>query len=310
MKRLILALTLSVVAGPLWAQSRPHVLGVAHIALRVSDVEQARVFYKDFLGFGEPYELNNRDGSLALTFIKVNDRQYIELFPGLGQNQDRLNHISFYVDDAEAMRAYLRSRGVAAPEKLTKARIGTLNFNVKDPDGHTVEIVEYTADSWAARESGKFMTDERISQRIMHVGVIVRDLPKAMAFYRDILGFAETWRGAARDSETLSWVNLKVPDGGDYVEFMLYAQQPAPDRRGVQHHLCLEIEDAETAVARLNRRRYRQSYTRDIEIRTGINRKRQVNLYDPDGTRVELMESRTVDGTPAPASTLPPPSRD
>jgi lactoylglutathione lyase len=71
----------------------------------------------------------------------------------------------------------------------------------------------------------------------------------------------------------------------------------------------LEIEDAETAVARLNRRRYRQSYTRDIEIRTGINRKRQVNLYDPDGTRVELMESRTVDGTPAPASTLPPPSR-
>ena len=92
---------------------------------------------------------------------------------------------------------------------------------------------------------------------------------------------------------------MKVPDGGDYVAFMLYAQQPPPDRRGVQHHLCLEIEDAEAAVARLNRRPYRQGYTRDIEIRTGINRKRQVNLYDPDGTRIELMEPDTIDGVPA-----------
>jgi lactoylglutathione lyase len=41
--------------------------------------------------------------------------------------------------------------------------------------------------------------------------------------------------------------------------------------------------------------------------RTGINRKRQVNLFDPDGTRVELMEPDTIDGRPVPSSTLPPP---
>ena len=49
------------------------------------------------------------------------------------------------------------------------------------------------------------------------------------------------------------------------------------------------------------------SYTRPVEIRTGINRKRQVNLFDPDGTRVELMEPNTIDGKPTPSSTLPPP---
>lgn len=306
------AVCLILTAAPLLAQSppRPKVLGVGHIALRVSDVEQSRAFYKDFLGFGEPYQLNNQDGSLALTFIKVNDRQYIELFPGLAADQDRLNHISFYVDDAEAMRAYLGSRGVTVPEKLTKARIGTMNFNVKDPDGHTVEIVQYAPDSWAAREEGKFMADERISKRMMHVGVLVGDLPRAMAFYGDILGFSETWRGAARDSKALSWVNLKVPDGEDYVEFMLYTEEPAPNRRGVQHHLCLEVEDADAAVVRLNQQPYRQGYQREIEIRTGINRKRQVNLFDPDGTRIELMESNTVDGAPAPSSALPPPSRN
>ena len=44
-----------------------------------------------------------------------------------------------------------------------------------------------------------------------------------------------------------------------------------------------------------------------MEIATGVNHKRQLNLWDPDGTRVELMEPRTVDGFPAPSSTAPPP---
>jgi hypothetical protein len=44
-----------------------------------------------------------------------------------------------------------------------------------------------------------------------------------------------------------------------------------------------------------------------MEIRTGRNRKRQCNLFDPDGTRIELMEPKTVDGQPAPPSDAPPP---
>ena len=65
-------------------------LVVAHIALFVSDIEKSRAFYKDFLGFSEPFKLDKPDGSLSLTFIKVNDRQYIELFPGLQPGADRL----------------------------------------------------------------------------------------------------------------------------------------------------------------------------------------------------------------------------
>ena len=38
-----------------------------------------------------------------------------------------------------------------------------------------------------------------------------------------------------------------------------------------------------------------------------MNSKRQINLYDPDGTRIELMEPNTVDGKPAPDSTAPVP---
>ena len=68
-------------AAPPDAPQRPRITGIAHIALSVHDIAQSRIFYKDFLGFGEPYKLDNPNGSLSLTFIKVNERQYIELFP-------------------------------------------------------------------------------------------------------------------------------------------------------------------------------------------------------------------------------------
>jgi lactoylglutathione lyase len=67
------------------------------------------------------------------------------------------------------------------------------------------------------------------------------------------------------------------------------------------------VPDAAKAVEELKKRAARGVYGRDITIQTGVNRRRQVNLYDPDGTRIELMEPTTVDGKPAPSSTAPPP---
>jgi lactoylglutathione lyase len=285
---------------------RPRILGVAHIALYVSDIEKSRAFYKDFLGFGEPFQIDNPDKSLALTFIKVNDRQYIELFPGLKPGADRLNHISIQTDDAEAMRVYLASRGVAVPAKTPKGRIKNSNFNVKDPDGHTVEIVQYEPDGFTVREKGKYMTDARASDRILHLGIIVGDLAAANKFYGDILGFREIWRGSSNGT-TLSWTNMQVPDGEDYIEFMLYKDLPDPDKRGTQHHICLLTPNLAQTQAKLEALPYRKTYTRPMEPRTGVNRKRQLILFDPDGTRVELMEPVTVDGKPAPPSTAPPP---
>ena len=60
--------------------------------------------------------LNNPDGTLSLTFIKINERQYIELFPERTPATDRLNHISIETDDIEGMRLYLASQGVKVPD--------------------------------------------------------------------------------------------------------------------------------------------------------------------------------------------------
>ena len=284
---------------------RPRITGVAHVALFVHDIEKSRAYYRGLLGYQEVFSLNNPNGSLSLTFVKINDRQYIELFPETAPDTDRLNHISIQVDDAEAMRAYLASKGIKVPEKVGKGRIRNSNFNVKDPDGHTVEIVQYEPDGWTVRDNGKAMDAQRISTHMMHAGIIVGALEPAMKFYREILGFEEIWRGS-KDGKTLSWVNMKVPDGGDYIEFMLYDELPGATARGSSHHICLEVPDIDKALADLQQRPGRAAYTRPMEIRTGINRKRQLNLFDPDGTRTELMEPKTVDGKPAPSSQAAP----
>ena len=286
--------------------NRPRITGVAHIAIFTSDIAKARDFYSALLGYEEPFLLSSPPNKLDLTFIKINERQYIEIFPEKEAGSDRLNHISVETDDIEGMRTYLASRGVTVPAKAGRARIGNLAFNVKDPDGHTVEFVQYTPEGWTVREKGKFLGKNRVSDRMAHLGILVGKLDDAKKFYGGILGFTETWRGT-RDPKQLSWVNMKVPDGDDYIEFMLYKDMPAPDKRGTQHHFCLFVPDIEKSLAAIEALPARKGYTRPLEIRTGVNRKRQLNLFDHDGTRVELMEPHTIDGQPTPSSDAPPP---
>jgi lactoylglutathione lyase len=306
MKIAPLLLLLSAMAANAAEAKRPEILGVVHISLFAHDYEASRSFYHDFLGFEEPYSLKNADGSPSLTFFKLNDHQYLELGPEKTAGSDRLNHYAIETTDAEAMRQYLASKAVAVPDHVPKGRIGNLNFMIKDPEGHSIEIVQYPADGWTMREKGKYMPDTRISKRLMHVGIIVTKFDEEMKFYEDVLGFQEIWRGSST-GKVLSWVNLKVPDGNDYIEFMLFKDPPDPTRRGTAHHLCLEVPDIAASAAELAKKPYRSKYTHPLEPKTGVNRKRQLNLFDPDGTRTELMEPHTVDGVPAKASTALPP---
>jgi lactoylglutathione lyase len=216
-----------------------------------------------------------------------------------------LNHISFYTENAEAMRDYLAAKGVKVPEKVGKGQTGNKNYNITDPDGNIVEIVEYQPDSWTAREKGNFLPDTRISDHIAHVGVLVGAVQPAMDFYHGILGFNEFWRGTG--SETLSWINMRVPDGQDYLEFMLYNKLPEPDKRGTKNHLSLTVPDAQKAIEILKARPAFKDYGKELKVQVGVNQKRQVNIYDPDGSRVELMEPNTITGKPTPSSNAPPP---
>ena len=269
------ALVALLVAVPLLTTqpvTRPKILGVAHIAVFVSDLTKARAFYEDLLGFDEPFTLPKPDGSVQIAFVKINDRQWIELFNQPTAGEGQLNHIALYTDDADRMRDYLAAKGVEVPATVGRGRTGNKNFTIRI-DGHTVEIVEYQP-TLTAKDAGNHARRRRVSGRARrHPGrqpVENRSIP--------VCSF-EFWRGSA-PPQTLSWVNMRVPDGGDYIELMLYDELPPPDRRGPRT-TCLLVPERRKAVAMFDARPSRSSYTRAVEIRTGINRKRQVNLFDP-----------------------------
>lgn len=75
---------------------------------------------------------------------------------------------------------------------------------------------------------------------------------------------------------------------------------------GTKNHLALEGPDCARAVAILKARPAAKEFRME-DMKVGVNRKRQVNVYDPDGSRVELLEPTTIDGKPTPPSVARPP---
>jgi lactoylglutathione lyase len=268
-------------------------VGVAHIRLKTNNLAASREFYTHVLGFQEPLAFQEFSGGPSLTVFKVNDHQYIELVSE-PQNStgDRLVDIAFETTDAVALRGYLASQGVAVPDRLGPESNGDLSFTVKDPDGHSVEFFQYAPGGLEARNFGNFRFDTSVSQRIIHVGVTVHDRAAADRFYKDVLGFRLMWQGGMTDSRT-DWVDMRVPEGTDWLEYMLNVDHPSPHTLGVMHHLALGVASMQQAYATVSERGYHGE-----KPQIGRDGKWQLNLYDPvydpDGTRVELMEAKPV----------------
>jgi lactoylglutathione lyase len=285
------------------APKRPRILGVPHVAFRVHDIETSRHFYKDFLGYSEPFSIKP-DGKLVMTFIKINDHQYVELSPEDNPQQPRFVHLALQTDDAEGFRLYLKSKGYKVPDKpASKGRIRNTATGVEDPDGNHIDVTQYEPDGESMKDAGKDMSDARISRKMLHVGFYASK-PETAHFYIDLLGFREFWRGSV-DGKTASYSNLYAPEGDEYVEFILGASPDTVERKGTVYHIALEVPDMDAAMAKLNANPARKDYKRTIEAKVGKNHKRQCNLFDPDGNRVELMEDHTVDGMPSPMALLP-----
>jgi catechol-2,3-dioxygenase len=73
------ALAIAILAvRPLVAQSTD-LDGIAHVALRVTDLNKSRQFYET-LGFEKAFEFAQAGKAIEL-FMKINNRQFIELYP-------------------------------------------------------------------------------------------------------------------------------------------------------------------------------------------------------------------------------------
>jgi catechol 2,3-dioxygenase-like lactoylglutathione lyase family enzyme len=262
MMRCTLAVAL-ILAG-LWqappAADRPRVFGIAHVSVQTSDLAKARTFYGGMLGFAEQAPAQ----SGRAVFV-VNARQRLIVHDGLPPDRDeRLLDVAF---DVDAVRS----------------------AETKDPDGHVIRFVAMrgSADATAS-------PDRRISRRILHAGLTIKDPVAADRFYKDTLGFSEIWRGG-RPEGTISWINMRVPDGTDYLEYMLYPGAP-PTRQqlGSAHHVALLVPDIQQALETVRARTHLDDRNHRATPNIGVNNRWQLNVFDPDGTRVEFMEPFTV----------------
>src|SRR5688572_24405785 len=141
---------------------RPRVTGISELVLEVADLEAARRFYRDVLGFEETLYGEGRDGRY---WYLVGDTARLGLWtPQVGLAGGRGGahvHFAFHVSDEEVdrMLARLEERGgeVEGPIQLGPGRA----IYVTDPDGNVVEfsaqdMAAYTSEARAGGPSGTF----------------------------------------------------------------------------------------------------------------------------------------------------------
>jgi catechol 2,3-dioxygenase-like lactoylglutathione lyase family enzyme len=283
--RRVALLTLFAAAAGYAQPQRPPIVGVAHVSLKVRDLAESHKFYGAGLGLAEVFQAGSS------TYFKINDHQYIQVTPGLkDDSEDRLLHVAFETTDVRKLRDYLASKGVTVPAKAVPNAEGDLSVIVHDPEGREVEFVEYTRGSLTRKNFGKSLAPDRISDRIIHCGFIVQDRALENTFWKDILGFHEMWYGGMTDDRA-DWIDMRVPEGTDWLEYMCNQPHPSVRTRGVMNHLALGVPNAKAAYDKLMAR---QAAVKE-QPKIGRDGKWQLNLYDPDLTRAELMEPTPVE---------------
>jgi catechol 2,3-dioxygenase-like lactoylglutathione lyase family enzyme len=265
------------------APARPQILGVAHVRLLAADIGRARAFYGTLLGLREVPQSN---GMVAI--FAVNDRQRIIVSRAVRDADDRFVDVAFETSDRDAARAWLVSRGMTAAPVDEPGEGGGDSVETVDPDGHAIRLIKLTG-------AGLYNDgpDRRLSKRILHAGLTIHDAAKADAFYKDVLGFSELWRGGRTDG-VVNWINMRVPDGTDYLEYMMTTGPLTRRQLGTDHHIALLVPNIQDTLEAVRARTSVDDPNHRETPHIGVNRKWQLNVYDPDGTRIEFMEPWTA----------------
>jgi catechol 2,3-dioxygenase-like lactoylglutathione lyase family enzyme len=258
-------------------ESRPKITGIAHVRLSAADLGASREFYKQILGLSSG---NAGCLGIARPCFTVNSHQQIELtqIPG-GTPDNLLAEVAFATSDVQQMRRYLVAHGVTA-KPILKDGNGLEHFELLDPEGHPISFVQQVDHFFSP-------TGDQISARIFHAGFIVKDSAIEDHFYRDLLGFRMYWHGGFKDAD-VDWEELQVPDGSDWIEYMLNIPARADHQeRGVQNHFSLGVPNITATFERL---RVHGLKPGDDRPEIGRDGKWSFDIYDPDATRVEFME--------------------
>jgi catechol 2,3-dioxygenase-like lactoylglutathione lyase family enzyme len=285
MKKPALLLIWTMLLGSGFSQShpaeRPRITGIDHVAFYTTAPDSVQKLYINILRFvsAEPVESGE-------TVRYMVGRQWVGYSPAPDPKAtDRMDHVAFTTDNIAALRRYLAEKGFK-PSQIQGQSDHSLRFSVNDPEGHHLEFVE------RGKGEGSAPPGSAVSHRMIHAGFLVFNRDAEDHFYREILGFRPYWHGGMKDSET-DWVSLQVPDGTDWLEYMLnQSAHPDLELTGVMNHISLGVPDMKKAQALLESHGWKAHGEEQAQI--GKDGKWQLNVFDPDLTRIELMEFKPV----------------
>ena len=265
---------------------RPKITGIDHVDFYTTDAAANERLYEVILGLStaDPVEP-------AQTQRFIIGKQWVGYSPAPDPKTiNRMDHVAFRTDDCEALRVYLGANGITIPNGLETLKTGKRSFRVKDPEGNTIEFLQSTGGQLmkmhvAAKPAAVL---DPVSRRLIHTGFVVHDRAAEDHFYKDILGFHLYWYGGMKPERT-EWMAMQVPDGTDWLEYMLNVKPDADQHTtGVMNHISIGVTDMKAAQAKLEAHGWKPHG--DEHSQMGRDGKWQLNIYDPDQTRVELME--------------------
>jgi catechol 2,3-dioxygenase-like lactoylglutathione lyase family enzyme len=146
--------------------------------------------------------------------------------------------------------------------------------------------------------------DRALLLKTRHTGLVVRDLERSLAFYRDLLGLSVLKRALESGpyieelvgipGARLEWIKLQVKDGS-IVELITYLSPPAapethgnlPSDRVGCSHIAFTVSNLEVLYIKLEEKGYRCNSLPQASPDGAV---KAIYCHDPDGIIVELVE--------------------
>src|SRR5262249_20066314 len=245
--------------------SRPLVHAVDSIGITVSDLDRSVEFFSKVLSFekvseaeltGVDYErlqgvfgLRTRVARMKLDEESIELTEYLaprgRPIPDSRSNDRWFQHIAIITSDMDRAYALLRQNKIqhasSGPQTLpewNKNAAGIKAFYFKDPDGHSLEILQFPA----GKGDAKWHRTDKLFLGVDHTAIVVSDTEASLKFYRDALGLRIVGESENYGTEQehlnnvfgarLRITSLRAASGGPGIEFLEYLAprdgRPAP----------------------------------------------------------------------------------
>ena len=262
--------------------------GIAHIAIRVQSIADSLAFYNK-LGYQQAFA-NMRGDVTTQSFVKINDKQFIELYPaappnparpqGAAQSTSSFLHLCLEAADINATHDYDVAEGLA-PRAVETAGAGNLLFTIRGPQqpafAQNIEYTQYMPTSRHTLDIGQHLSPDRVADKMTVVTLAMQDPAAARDFYLTKLGFT-----ASKSNPML----LKLPGkSGQMVEIV-----PA-DPLGTKSSIVLTTPDLAKTAALLKLQQV--AFKQATSTTTGANGKTRseemISVIDPDGNILRIV---------------------